>query len=108
MVGPCFETKRTGIPGSSEGGAFVADVFTESHRDPRMARELLARKLAEHARSLEAIAMQVEKDSGWSYMGLDATPAPGPDSSIGAAIQQFRGEAAEKLKTAGGIGAFLR
>jgi len=74
-----------------EGGAFVADVFTESHRDPRMARELLARKLAEHARSLEAIAMQVEKDSGWSYMGLDATPAPGPDSSIGAAIQQFTG-----------------
>jgi uncharacterized protein len=74
-----------------EGGAFVADVFTESHGDPRLAQELLSRKLAEHARSLEAIALQVEKDSGWSYMGLDATPAPGPDSSIGAAIQQFTG-----------------
>jgi uncharacterized protein len=74
-----------------EGGAFVADVFAESHGDPRMARELLSGKLAEHARSLEAIALQVEKDSGWSYMGLDATPAPGPDSSIGAAIQQFTG-----------------
>ena len=74
-----------------EGGAFVADVFAESHGDPRIARELLSRKLAEHARSLEAIALQVEKDSGWSYMGLDATPAPGPDSSIGAAIQQFTG-----------------
>jgi uncharacterized protein (UPF0210 family) len=74
-----------------EGGSFVADVFTESHGDPRIARELLSHKLAEHARSLEAIALQVEKDSGWSYMGLDATPAPGPDSSIGAAIQQFTG-----------------
>ena len=74
-----------------EGGAFVADVFMESHGDPRIARELLSRKLAEHARPLEAIALQVEKDSGWSYMGLDATPAPGPDSSIGAAIQQFSG-----------------
>jgi uncharacterized protein len=74
-----------------EGGSFVADVFTESHGDPRTARELLSRKLAEQARSLEAIALQVEKDSGWSYMGLDATPAPGPDSSIGAAIQQFIG-----------------
>jgi uncharacterized protein (UPF0210 family) len=74
-----------------EGGAFVADVFAESHGDPRMARELLSGKLAEHARSLEAIALQVEKDSGWSYMGLDATPAPGPGSSIGAAIQQFTG-----------------
>ena len=74
-----------------EGGSFVADVFTESHGDPRMARELLSRKLAEHARSVEVVALQVEKDSGWSYMGLDATPAPGPDSSIGAAIQQFTG-----------------
>ena len=74
-----------------EGGAFVADVFTESHGDPRTARELLSGKLAEHARSLEAIALQVENDSGWNYMGLDATPAPGPDSSIGAAIQQFTG-----------------
>jgi uncharacterized protein (UPF0210 family) len=74
-----------------EAGAFVADVFTESHGDPRIARELLSSKLAEHGRSLEAIALQVEKDSGWSYMGLDATPAPGPDSSIGAAIQQFTG-----------------
>ena len=74
-----------------EGGAFVADVFEESHGDPRIARELLSGQLAEHARSLEAIALQVEKDSGWNYMGLDATPAPGPDSSIGAAIQQFTG-----------------
>ena len=74
-----------------EGGAFVTDVFTESHGDPRIARKLLSRKLTEHARALEAIALQVEKDSGWSYMGLDATPAPGPDSSIGAAIQQFTG-----------------
>ncbi|HMH00060.1 MAG TPA: DUF711 family protein, partial [Terriglobales bacterium] len=40
-----------------EGGAFVADVFAESHGDPRTARELLSRKLAEHARSLEAIAL---------------------------------------------------
>jgi len=74
-----------------EGGAFVADVFSESHGDPRMARELLSVKLAEHARSLEAIALQVEKDSGWSYTGLDATPASNSDSSIGAAIQQFTG-----------------
>ena len=93
---PFFPASNHNGPGHQfsvglEGGAFVADVFTESHGDPRMARELLSGKLAEHARSLEAIALQVEKDSGWSYMGLDATPAPGPDSSIGAAIQQFTG-----------------
>ena len=93
---PFFPASNHNGPGHQfsvglEGGAFVADVFGESHGDPRMARELLSGKLAEHARSLEAIALQVEKDSGWSYLGLDATPAPGPDSSIGAAIQQFTG-----------------
>jgi uncharacterized protein (UPF0210 family) len=93
---PFFPASNHNGPGHQfsvglEGGAFVADIFTESHGDPRTARELLSEKLAEHARSLEAIALQVEKDSGWSYMGLDATPAPGPDSSIGAAIQQFTG-----------------
>ena len=93
---PFFPASNHNGPGHQfsvglEGGAFVADVFTESHGDPRTARELLSRKLAEHAKSLEGIALQVEKDSGWSYMGLDATPAPGPDSSIGAAIQQLTG-----------------
>jgi uncharacterized protein (UPF0210 family) len=93
---PFFPASNHNGPGHQfsvglEGGAFVADVFTESHGDPRIGRELLSRKLTEHARYLEAIALQVEKDSGWSYMGLDATPAPGPDSSIGAAIQQFTG-----------------
>jgi uncharacterized protein (UPF0210 family) len=93
---PFFPASNHNGPGHQfsvglEGGAFVADVFGESHGDPRTARELLSRELAKHARSLEAIALQVEKDSGWSYLGLDATPAPGPDSSIGAAIQQFTG-----------------
>jgi len=93
---PFFPASNHNGPGHQfsvglEGGVFVADVFTGSHVDPRTGRELLSEKLAEHARSLEAIALQVEKDSGWSYMGLDATPAPGPDSSIGAAIQQFTG-----------------
>jgi uncharacterized protein (UPF0210 family) len=93
---PFFPASNHNGPGHQfsvglEGGAFVADVFTESRGDPRIARELLSGKLAAHARSLEAIALQVEKDSGWSYMGLDATPAPGPNSSIGAAIQQFTG-----------------
>jgi uncharacterized protein (UPF0210 family) len=40
---------------------------------------------------VDAIAKQVEKDSGWSYMGLDPTPAPNMDSSIGAAIETLIG-----------------
>jgi uncharacterized protein (UPF0210 family) len=74
-----------------EGGNFVADIFGEAQGDVQRARESLARALSAHARSLEAVAVQVEKDSGWSYMGLDATPAPIGDSSIGAAIEKLTG-----------------
>ena len=74
-----------------EGGNFVADIFGETQGDVQRARESLARALDAHAHALEAIAAQVEKDSGWSYMGLDATPAPIGDSSIGAAIEKLTG-----------------
>jgi uncharacterized protein len=77
--------------GGLEGGNFVADIFGEAQGDVQRARESLARALEAHARALEAIAVQVEKDSGWSYMGLDATPAPIGDSSIGAAIEKLTG-----------------
>ena len=74
-----------------EAGAFVADVLVGANRDMQAARELLSRKLEEQARAVDAIAKQVEKDSGWSYMGLDPTPAPNMDSSIGAAIETLIG-----------------
>jgi len=56
-----------------------------------VARELLSREFEQQARVVEAIATQVEKDSGWSYMGLDPTPAPNTDSSIAAAIETLTG-----------------
>jgi hypothetical protein len=74
-----------------EAGNFVADVFAGAKGDVPTARENLSRELAAQARALEAIALQVEHDSGWSYMGLDATPAPNGDSSIGAAIETLTG-----------------
>jgi uncharacterized protein (UPF0210 family) len=74
-----------------EGGNFVADIFAQAHGDFHLARELLSRELAEQALALDTIARQVEKDSGWSYMGLDATPAPLGDSSIAAAIEKLTG-----------------
>lgn len=74
-----------------EAGAFVADVLAEASRDMKRARELLSRAFEQQARAVDAIATQVEKDSGWSYMGLDPTPAPNADSSIGAAIETLIG-----------------
>jgi uncharacterized protein (UPF0210 family) len=74
-----------------EGGGFVEDVFAAAHGDLRAASENLSRELGGHAVALERIAMQVEKDSGWTYMGLDATPAPNGDSSIAAAMEKLTG-----------------
>ena len=74
-----------------EGANFVADVFAEAHGDFNQAKERLSQALSEHARALEGIAGNVEKNSGWKYMGLDATPAPNADSSIGTAIEKLIG-----------------
>src|SRR5438552_10970272 len=74
-----------------EAGAFVGDVLAGANRDMRVARELLSREFDQQARVVDGIATQVEKDSGWSYMGLDPTPAPNTDSSIGAAIETLTG-----------------
>jgi uncharacterized protein (UPF0210 family) len=74
-----------------EGGNFVFDVFAAARGDLRAAQERLGAQLNEQARAIEAIALKVEKQSGWSYMGLDPTPAPSFDSSIGAAIETLNG-----------------
>jgi uncharacterized protein (UPF0210 family) len=74
-----------------EAAAFVENVLAVANRDMQAARELLSRNLEQQALAVDAIAKQIEKDSGWSYMGLDPTPAPGTDSSIGAAIETLTG-----------------
>ena len=74
-----------------EAGEFVEDVLAGANRDMKEAKELLSRAFEQQARAVDAIATQVEKDSGWSYMGLDPTPAPNVDSSIGAAIETLTG-----------------
>jgi uncharacterized protein (UPF0210 family) len=47
--------------------------------------------LSAHAVALEKLAQQVEQETGWEYMGIDATPAPLREVSIGAAIEKFTG-----------------
>jgi len=73
-----------------EAANFVADTFEVGKLQTAQAR--LSDGLAEQARFLDAIAQQIQKTSGWTYLGLDATPAPNLDSSIGAAIEKVTGE----------------
>jgi len=74
-----------------EAGAFVADVLAGANGDMQVAGDLLSRGFEQQARVVDTIATQVEKDSEWNYMGLDPTPAPNTDSSIGAAIEKLTG-----------------
>jgi uncharacterized protein (UPF0210 family) len=68
----------------------VAAAFA-STRQPSAAGQALEAALGQHARAIEAIALRLEKETGWSYTGLDLSPAPLKDVSIGAAIENLTG-----------------
>jgi uncharacterized protein (UPF0210 family) len=73
-----------------EGANVVAEVFARD-RDPRTAAESLSTTLARHLRDAEAVATRVASSSGWTYAGIDPTPAPLGDVSIGRAIETYTG-----------------
>jgi uncharacterized protein (UPF0210 family) len=73
-----------------EGANVVADVFAQFH-EPREAEKQLAAALARHMKDAEAVATKVAGTSGWTYAGIDPTPAPLGDVSIGRAIESFTG-----------------
>ncbi|HWY47558.1 MAG TPA: DUF711 family protein [Bryobacteraceae bacterium] len=73
-----------------EGANVVADVFARYH-DPREAEEHLSEAFTKYTKEAETVAMQVAASTGWTYEGIDATPAPLKDLSIGGAIESFIG-----------------
>ena len=73
-----------------ESANVVMDVFAREH-DPRTAGKVLADALTLHLRAVESAATKTAAGSGWTYAGIDPTPAPGGQSSIGAAIESFIG-----------------
>jgi len=75
-----------------EGANVVEEVFARYH-DPKQAQEVLTKALSKHMVDAEAVAFKVAKESGWTYAGIDATPAPAGSVSIGHAIESFLGGA---------------
>ena len=73
-----------------EAANVVMDVFARDH-DPRSAGAALTDALAVHLRAVEAATVKAAAGSGWAYVGIDPTPAPGGQASIGAAVESFTG-----------------
>jgi uncharacterized protein len=74
-----------------QGASVVDEAFTAAHGDMAAARKALASRMNEQASAIEKICKDVEKQTGWNYMGMDLSTAPLKDVSIGAAIEKLIG-----------------
>lgn len=74
-----------------EGASVVAEVFAKQH-DPVTAERALSAELSRHMTDVEATALKIAAAAPrWTYAGIDPTPAPLNEDSIGAAIESFVG-----------------
>ena len=74
-----------------EAAGVVDRALAEAGADPVAAASRLKADLARYTSLAERSAQSVAKQSGWEYLGIDPTPAPLGDVSIGAAIERFTG-----------------
>jgi hypothetical protein len=74
-----------------EGANVVRDVFAKDKGNAEAATADLIAALTKHAAVADAIGGKVATETGWTYVGVDPTPAPLGDVSIGAAIEAFTG-----------------
>jgi uncharacterized protein (UPF0210 family) len=60
-------------------------------RDQEVTRQALISVLGKYAYDVEGIASKIDQETGWTYMGLDLSPAPMKYASIGSAMAGFTG-----------------
>jgi uncharacterized protein len=75
-----------------EGANVVRDVFAKDKGNYDAALADLTAALSKHASVADAIGKKVAKETGWSFLGVDPTPAPLGDVSIASAIEAYTGE----------------
>lgn len=71
-----------------ESANVVAAAFKEAP-DLATAKQRLTDSLAASAFDIQRHAGRVDQETGWTYMGIDLSPAPSGDVSIGAAIENL-------------------
>jgi uncharacterized protein (UPF0210 family) len=74
-----------------EGAGVVEDVFARDRGNAEAAVTDLTTALTKHAKVAESIGNNVAGETGWTFVGVDPTPAPLGDVSIGRAIENFTG-----------------
>jgi uncharacterized protein (UPF0210 family) len=74
-----------------ESANVVQEVFTRTHGDFTGSVAELTRQLTIHARVAASVGARVAATSGWTFMGVDPTPAPLGEVSVGAAIETYTG-----------------
>lgn len=94
--GPFFPgTYHTG-PGKRfsvgfESASVVQEVFARTRGNNDAAARELKAQLTIHARAAEAVGDQIAATTGWTFMGVDSSPAPLADVSIAAAMEAYIG-----------------
>ena len=68
----------------------VADAFA-SAKSPDAAEERLKSSLTVYAQQVEKTAKEISQSTGWKYGGIDLSPAPLREISIGGAIENLLG-----------------
>ena len=74
-----------------EGAGLIDQAMSEADHDPKKAVERMTALLTEHGKVVERVGQQIARETAWTYLGFDPTPAPLKDVSIGAAIEKFTG-----------------
>lgn len=74
-----------------QGANVVQEVFAHTRGDFAGSVAELTKQLTVHAQIAESIGTEVAAAEKWTFMGVDPTPAPLGDVSIGSAIESYTG-----------------
>jgi hypothetical protein len=93
-VAPFFPVSHTSDAGHGfaiglESANIVQQVFAASKGDLNVVGQQLTAALGAQAKKVEGIARSVAASTGWKYQGIDLTPVPLKDISIGAAMESL-------------------
>ena len=72
-----------------ESANIAQQVFAAPQNSFSAATSQLAAALGKEAQKVEAIARHIETQTGWKYQGIDLTPVPLKEISIGAAMESL-------------------